>query len=269
MPPEAPPSAAGTVLRAQLDALAGHIRDPATATPPPGIEPRRLAVYRDLFRRNVDRLLGSGFPVIRRTLDDPTWQGLVAGFLRDHASSTPLFTEVSQEFVAYLQALDAPPRPWIAELAHYEWAELALQVSEAVAVPADPSQPATGDASHLLERAPVLSPLAWPLAYRWPVHAIGPGHDPAKPPSQATLLLLHRDPGGTIRFHLLSPLAYRLLQRLDAVPHESGRDHIRALAQEAGTGDTEQLLDQGLAMLAQWQRGGIVIGNREPAPTRA
>lgn len=269
MPPESTLPPVDPTLRAQLDALAGHVRDPAGAAPPPGIEPRRLAVYRDLFRRNIDRLLASGFPVIRRTLDDAAWQSLVAGFLRDHASRTPLFAEVSREFVAYVQALDAPPRPWLAELAHYEWVELALQLSDAAPAAPDPVLPAAEDAGRLLDGAPVLSPLAWPLAYRWPVHAIGPGHDPTEPPAQPTLVLLHRDAGGTVRFHLVSPLAYRLLQRLDAVPADSGRDHLRALAREAGAGDDDALVDQGRAMLLRWRRSGIVTGSRATAPPQA
>jgi uncharacterized protein len=256
------PTEAGGTLRTQLDALAGWIRDPDGAEPPPGIEPRRLALYRRLFQRNIDRLLASGFPVIRRTLDDREWQSLVDAFLRDHGSATPLFTEVSREFVAFVQALEPAPRPWLAELAHYEWVELALQLADA---PAGTHATSAGDGDpDLVETAPILSPLAWPLAYRWPVHTIGPAHDPAGPPSQPTLLLLHRDTGGTLRFHLVSALAFRLLQRLDAAPADTGREHLRALAREAGTAD-EAFLDQGRAMLARWHRAGIVIGSREAA----
>ncbi|MGA0002453.1 MAG: putative DNA-binding domain-containing protein, partial [Steroidobacteraceae bacterium] len=38
--------------------LAAHLRDPEGSPPPPDIEDRRLAVYRDLFFNNLRDLLG-------------------------------------------------------------------------------------------------------------------------------------------------------------------------------------------------------------------
>ena len=54
-------------LQAQLHALAAHVRNPATQPGPPGIEDRRLAVYRELVFNNLAGLLGQGFPEIRTT----------------------------------------------------------------------------------------------------------------------------------------------------------------------------------------------------------
>ena len=166
-------------LREQFDAMARHVRDPAAHAGPPGIEARRLKIYSDLVYNNLDTLLAGGFPVIRKTLGDVAWQALVRGFLARHHSHTPLFTELGRELVAFLES-DAgsdPRRPWLAELAHYEWAELGLQLSDVAIPPHDPD----GD---LLDGVPLLSPLAWPLAYRWPVDRIGPDHQPGAPPPE-------------------------------------------------------------------------------------
>src|SRR5690606_4520236 len=107
--------------------------------------------------------------------------------------------------------------PWLPELAHYEWIELALQVSQARLddIPHDPLAAAPDASAALLDGRPLLSPLVWPLAYAWPVHQIGPEWLPDTPPSAPTLLLLHRAADGRVRFHAPSPLAWRLLQRLD------------------------------------------------------
>ena len=61
------------------------------------------------------------------------WHALVHDFYRDHRCSTPLFPELPREFIQYLQARDAGAGdpPWLLELAHYEWVELALDLSEA------------------------------------------------------------------------------------------------------------------------------------------
>ena len=122
--------------------------------------------------------------------------------------------------------------------------------------------PGIDAAAALLDGRPLLSPLAWPLAYAWPVHRIGPGFLPAAPPPAPTLLLLHRDAGGRVRFHSPSPLAWRLLQRLDEAPTLSGRAQLEALAAEAGAAADAGFLREGTAMLLRWHHEGIVAGIR-------
>ncbi len=245
-------------LHAQLDALAGWIRDPSTGTAPPGIEQRRLDIYRELFFNNIANLLGGNFPVLRRIHGDAAWRALVDAFYRDHGSRTPLFTELPREFLRYLEArVPDPAMPWLRELAHYEWVELALQVSEAT--PGDIAHDPRGG---LLAGRPLPSPLAWPLAYAWPVHRIGPDYLPTQPPAEPTLLLLRREADGRVSFHGLSPLTFRLLQRLDQAPELSGREQLAALAAEAGARDVEAFIADGAQMLAQLHSEGTVLGIR-------
>ena len=158
--------------------FAAHLRDPATAPAPDGIEDRRLQVYRELFFDNMSSSLGGTFPVLRAILGTERWTTLVRDFYRDYRCQTPLFLEIPREFVEYLgDAREARPNdpPFLYELAHYEWVELALAIDEhdLAALAADPG----GD---LLAGVPVLSPLAWPLAYRFPVHRLGPDFQPAE-----------------------------------------------------------------------------------------
>lgn len=249
------PDRSEPALREQQLELTRHLRDPQQAPAPPGIEDRRLAVYRELLFNNIESLLGGNFPVIRRTLGETHWLSLVRDFYRDHRSQTPLFPEIAREFLRYLESLSELDPPFLGELAHYEWVELALQISEA----------RTGDAPHdpagdLLEGAPVLSPLAWPLAYEWPVHRLGPEFQPATPPPASTLLLLRREPDGNVRFSELSPLAYRLLQRLGEAPLLSGRAQLRALAQEAGVPADEGFITRGRLLLEQMRGSSVVLG---------
>ncbi len=262
MPPEPDDSTrASGVLRAQQDALAAYIRDPDQVAPPPGIEQRRLKIYRDLFFNNVSGMLSGNFPVIHRTYGEARWQALMRGFYRDHDSRTPLFTELAREFLRYLDSPAAVAHPpWLRELAHYEWIELALQISEAA--DADIAHDPDGD---LLEGRPALSPLAWLLTYAWPVHQIAPEFLPEVPPQVPTLLLVHREAGGSIRFHELNPLTYRLLQRLDEAPELDCRAQLCALAGEAGRNDLDAFIEEGLAMLANWREAGVVIGTHAAA----
>lgn len=261
-----PEPSTGSDLRMQLDALANWIREPGAAPPPPGIEQRRLDIYRELFFNNVSSLLGGNFPVLRRIHGDVAWRALVHAFYRDHGSRTPLFTELAREFLRYLDTREADPAmPWLCELAHYEWVELALQIAEATRddipyVAHAANGPSTSEA--LLAGRPLPSPLAWPLAYAWPVHRIGPGYLPVDKPDAPTLLLLRREPDGEVTFHALGALAFRLLQRLDESPGMSGREQLLALAAEAGADDTDAFVRDGAAMLARLHREGTILGTR-------
>lgn len=247
-----------SALHDQLHVLAAHVRDPATHPGPPGIEDRRLAVYRELVASNLDGLLAGTFPVIRRTLGDGEWQALLRRFLINHRSETPLFTRLGLEFIAFLEAADDAARPWLAELAHYEWAELGLQLADAALPAHDPD----GD---LLDGVPLLSPLAWPLAYRWPVHRLGPDCQPTEPPAAPTLVLLRRDPGGRVHFSLLSPLLYRLLVLVAANEGRSGRALLRQLAEEASHPDFDAFLGEALPMLQRLRAEGVLVGTAPAA----
>ena len=246
-----------STLREQQFAFARHLRDPAHHPKPAGIEDRRMKVYRDLFFNSLQSQLASGFPVIRQTLDREVWLKLVRDFYADYRPQTPLFTELAGEFVGYLQARDDDPA-WLAELAHYEWMETKLHLSDAPAPDHDPD----GD---LIEASPVLSSLAMPLAYRWAVTHIGPESVPAAAPEQPTLLLLHRGADHRVQFMQLSPVTYRLLVSL-ASNRWTGRKHLAVLAAEAGLPEGA-LLEQGRGALEQFRHDGVVLGV-QPASSR-
>lgn len=244
-------------LRRQQFAFAAHLRDPAACPPPSGIEDRRLAIYRDLFFNNIEGLLAGNFPVIRKTLGDDAWRTLVRAFYAQHRSLTPLFAEIGREFIRFLEARaerEAEDPQWLAEMAHYEWVELALQISDEPRPDCD----ADGD---LLESVPVPSPQAWALAYRWPVPHIGPDHRPDAPPDAPTLLLVRRDAQGEVRFAEISPLVYRLLQILDAGA-ATGRQALETLAAEAGVADLPGFVEQGATMLQRMREEGTILGTK-------
>ncbi|MGD8482640.1 MAG: putative DNA-binding domain-containing protein, partial [Gammaproteobacteria bacterium] len=114
-------------------AFAGHIRDPENNAAPEGIEDRRMAIYRQLFFNNVSQLLSRTFPILFRILGQDRWEALIRDYFSRHRSHTPLFLEMPREFLQYLekergQAEGDPP--FLYELAHYEWVELALSIDE-------------------------------------------------------------------------------------------------------------------------------------------
>jgi hypothetical protein len=243
-------------LYQQQDTLTRYLRDPDHRAPPAGMDVARAQVYRDLVFSNLSSLLSGTFPVLVKTLGDGEWRSLVRIFLRDYRAQTPKFGEIAHEFVEFLASeplalSDGPWPPFMVELAHYEWVEMALQQSEAEPLPAS-------DAGLLLDRPLQVSPLAWPLAYAWPVQLVGPDYRPDSPPAQPTLLLVCRDEGWNVRFSELNPLAWRLLQRIGEFPRLDGRAQLEGLAVEAGMVGSPEFIDNGLALLQQMHGEGVI-----------
>lgn len=243
--------------------FAAHLRDPEVHPPVAGIEDRRLRIYRDLFFNNVDNLLSIGFPVIKRLLGEQRWLQLLRRFYAEHQSHTPLFTEIGREFNRYLEARaergEADP-PFLPELGHYEWVELALTIDEHEidAIAHDPA----GD---LAQGAPLVSPLAWPLQYRFPVHRIRHDYQPEAAPDQPSLLVVTRNRQDRIGFTELNPWSFQLLKLLKDNPGVTGLELAGALvdaliASGADGNARDSLMDGALATLQGFRDRDIVLG---------
>lgn len=238
-------------LAEQQKAFAAHLRDPEHVPPPEGIEPRRMAIYRELFFNNLVDLLGGSFPVARRILGMERWRRLVREFYAHHHAHTPYFLELPAEFLGWLtartgRAQDEPA--FLPELAHYEWVELALAISEAVAPEA---APAGGD--DLLDTPLSVSPLAWPLAYRWPVQRLSPEFQPAVPPEAPTFLVVYRDAADAVQFLEIGAETARLLDALERSPGQTGRQVLPAGAEAAAAAGAAR------AAIADLLGRGVVI----------
>ncbi|MFL9000841.1 DUF2063 domain-containing protein [Pseudomonas azerbaijanorientalis] len=233
-----------------------YLRDPEHNAPPTEMEPARAQVYRDLVFANLSSLLSGTFPVLVKVLGDEHWRSLVRIFLRDYRARTPKFGEIAQEFVEFLASeplalADGSWPPFMVELAHYEWVEMALQQSDAEPV-------AAGDATLLLDRPLQVSPLAWPLAYAWPVQRVGPDYQPDVLPAQPTLLLVRRAEDWGVKFSELSPLAWRLLLLVGEYPELTGLELLQGLAVEAGAVGSSEFLEGGLVLLRQMHGEGVL-----------
>jgi hypothetical protein len=239
-------------------AFAAHLRDPIRVPGPEDVEDRRMAIYRELVFNNVSALLAGNFPVLRRILPDDHWQDLVRDFFVRHRAKTPLFLELGQEFLDFLQtARSGDPRdpPFLLELAHYEWVELALQISDAV--PDTTHIDPTGD---LLEGRPVVSPLAWNLGYRFPVHRIGPDCRPDAPPTEPTHLVVYRTPDDAIAFLEINAVTQRMLILLEEDSPQTGREVLGRIAAELGHPNADQVIRFGAELMEDLRTKGVLLG---------
>jgi hypothetical protein len=248
-------------LRGLQTAFAGHIRDPENKAAPEGIEDRRMKIYRELFFNNISSMLSANFPVLRKLYDDGDWRELIRDFYSEHRCQTPLFPELPREFLRYLQDVRErrPADPaFLLELAHYEWVELALSLDEREL--ADIRAVHDGN---LMEGIPVLSPLAWPLSYHFPVHRISPELQPAQAPQEATHILVYRDRNYDVNFMLLNDVTRYLLELMQQDCASSGRQLLQQVAVAIGHSDPERMMAAGSQLLEDLRSKDILLGTLE------
>lgn len=234
-----------------------HIRAPRHNGRPEGVPERRAKVYRELLFNNVCGVIEVCFPISRKLLGERRWQKLMRAFFAEWRSQTPLFCELSREFLRWMNeaaARDSLPvavPAYLPELAHYEWAELAVDIMQAEAVPCVP-----GD---LMQERPLVAPAHMLLAYQWPVHRIGPDFKPRKP--EATYLAVFRDREDEVRFAAINPVTARLLELL-ADGDLTGHAACVQVAQEIKHPNPSAVIAGGAAMLNELQEWGVIYGVR-------
>lgn len=244
-------------------AFAAHIRDPENVPAPDGIEDRRMAIYRDLFFNNLKSLLSNMFPVLKKLHSPEAWSNMIRQFMVVHRAKTPYFLQLPQEFLAFLQdgyEMAETDFPFLLELAHYEYAELALSVSEAendfcgVDVDAD-----------LLANIPVKSELAWTFAYEYPVHRISTDFLPDEPGATPTYLAVYRDRNDKVGFLELNPVTAGLLDAIENNAQQATGDALlRGLAAQANYPEVDAFVGHGAAALQEMRQLDILIGARAP-----
>jgi hypothetical protein len=232
------------------NSFTGHLRNPDLVPVPDGLDPRRMEIYSNLIFHNIASLISEFFPVIYSMSTEEEWENLIREFFITYRAETPYFTKVAEEFLQFLlsrQGANETPSYFIS-LAHYEWLELGLFISESEL----PEK--SLDETYLNTQTLHLSELAVPVAYQYPVHQIQDGWEEHE---QITYLLVFRDKDDGVRFFELQPLAYELLS---AMKNEDGInvvDWLRNKALEFKQSDVDTFVNAGLSLIKQFNQEQI------------
>lgn len=242
-------------------AFAAHIRDPQKAPAPEGIEERRMAIYRELFFNNLKSLLSNMFPVLKKLHSDQHWRRLVRKFMQQHQAHTPYFLQLPAEFLDFLQneyELEPDDFPFLVELAHYEYIELALSVSEEAN-----DMAGVDDEGDLLAGIPVKSALAWAFAYQYPVHRISSDFLPDAPAEHPVYLAVYRGSDDKVGFLELNAVTAGLLNAIEENEAGlTGEQLLRKLAADIGYSDVDAFVEHGASALGEMRSLEILIGAR-------
>lgn len=235
----------------------GHIRNPLQRAPR-GIAAERMRVYTEIVFNNLYASVSACFPVLRSVLGQRGWRKLVRGFFVQHRCQSPLFRQIPEEFLRYLDGLDetelAALPPFTRQLAHYEWIELALVVADA-----EVDLALVDPAGDLLGHRPVLAPALALLGYDYPVQRISKRFKPEQP--EPVNLLVFRDIEDEVRFVELNAVTARLLGILQAEA-TTGREALERVATELAHPDPQSVVQFGREVLADLRAKGAILGTR-------
>jgi len=233
--------------------FSAYIRNPVDNPCPDDVKPERMKVYQELFFNNVEGFLSSNFPVLHTVLSPENWQQLAQDFFQQHQCESPYFTEIPEEFMLYLQnerAANEFDYPFMLELAHYEWVEMALSISTDCLPEKRTITPLR------LEDSISLSSLAWPLAYQFPVHKISPDYLPLRSTEQISYIVVYRNAEDEVNFIELAPMSFQLLQGLQEQDAINVGEYLDALLADNYSVALEQA---ALSALQQFADKEIVL----------
>jgi uncharacterized protein len=238
-----------------------HMRDPENNIAPEGIEDRRLKIYRELVYNNIEDFIANSFPVLRKVVADEQWHKMMRDYVSNHQAHTPLFPKMPQEFIQYLEherVEHLEDYPFLLELAHYEWIETSVSMDTR-----EISFDGIEQEGDLLEGVPVLSPLAMPLAYQWPVHMISPDFLPELLPEQATYILIYRDRHDEVGFIELNSVSAKLIEECTNNTELSGKEILLSIAEQLQHPNPEAVINGGLEIMQDFKSKDIILGTKE------
>ncbi len=235
-------------------AFTASIRQPTGQFYPSNKAPYRMEVYQKLLFNNIKSLVSACFPILTSLVDDDYWTEIIYAFLQRHRALTPYFHKIPEEFIDFLQqewpiTLTAPP--FLMELAHYEWVELALDLSND-----DISSLNFSAEQAFLHTHYQISPLAWSLRYNFSVHKIGLDYIPIAKETTATHIVVYRNSDDKVEFMLLNTVTAKLLEIFSS-PCE-GKVALVKIATELAYAEPDKILANGLDIIKQLVDANII-----------
>ena len=213
-------------------------------------EDPQIKRYRDLVYQVHETSLKRCFPVIYSILSEQQWSHLVALFIYKQRSQDPSFFAIPRTFVDFLKT-ETLPYPFLYELAHYEWVELALAID-----PIEVTWFPLKKPSQLLEKIPVISPLAWVLQYQFPVHQIQKDYLPTD--KDETFIIAYRDKNDAVLFDKIDASTAYLVQLLQHNKTITGKEALETLAHACPESNRTAMIEAGYQALQDLYHHGII-----------
>ncbi|RLV61023.1 DUF2063 domain-containing protein [Parashewanella curva] len=231
------------------------IRDPSRPLPA-GMTEKRMKVYSELFFNNVHNFVSSGFPVLKSLYEEEDWNVIVRDFFINHDCHTPIFAEIAEEFLVFLQTRyqtkDTDPA-FMLELAHYEWLELVVSIAQS----RRNLEPLSVD--DITEKPLCLSDFARIAQYSYDVQHIDEDYQPSEPLEVPAFFCVFRDKQEEVRFLSLTPLTAQVLSYIEQAETTNYDELVAWLAGVYPQMEKENIQQGCLQLLTQMVEKEIVM----------
>lgn len=237
-------------LRGQQNAFTQCLRHPSITEMPVGVSPDRMAIYRELIRNNLLGFVESTFPVSASLLPQALWDSLCNDFVASARCKSPRFIDIPAHFLEHVAQLDWPQLaeyPWLEELMHFEWMELAVDVAET-------DEELTPDSIHSSASGWHVTAHVWPMAYQWPVANWSASTTREDIEKGLQGVLFWRDQELRTRMLTTTPLTLALVDQLKAKPWQT-TSQLVAWATAAGVADAKSSV---ITALESMHENGVV-----------
>jgi len=231
-------------------AFTAHIRDPKNNPRPKGVAAKRIGIYTHGVYLNIKEIVSACFPVCQKVIGSRKWQQVCKLFFAEHAAETPIFREIPEEFLAFinthdLAALNLPD--FFQQLAHYEWVELAVSAMPTTATD-------TKISTDLLNQPITFAPHML-LVYNYPVQNISARNKPKE--QTTTYLLVYRQSDGEIQFNELNPVTYQLLHQIKE--GTTAQQALTDIAEQLQHPDPDKIVQFGIQILTDLRQKQAII----------
>jgi len=242
-------------------AFSAHLKDPDNVPPPCGIENRRLEIYRKLFFKNIIGFINKTYPVLRSLYSPIEWEKKVKLFYASHDCKSPFFYDIAKEFLSYLQneyKLQENDPVFLLELAHYEYIELKLLISDKHI-----DMRKIDPVSDLSNGAPVISPLAKLLRYTYPVHKISKDFDLNEIQQEPTNLIVNRRSDGKVHFVEINSYSALLLEKICEEKRVTGEEILEEMAVILNKKNDQSIIQSGRKIFKKLLDAEVIIGTKK------
>ena len=217
---------------------------------------RRQEIYRDLVYKNINQCIADVFPITKNIIPEVDWKVMIREFISSHRLQTPYFLEICQEFLAYFMHARKPlptDHPFILELAHFEWIQLALDIAD-ICLPEHQHNSTPSESS--LWKA---SPLAVGLTYSYPVHIIDECYLPKESSIHPNYLLIYRNRNDDEKILATDDLSLRIIQLLQSHENINHIQILELLSAELEDGQKDIIAPRILPILCTFAESEIVF----------
>jgi hypothetical protein len=156
-----------------------------------------VSIYADLLKTTTDAVLSSIFPAVRTYFSEQQWADVLEHYLPAFPVPHYRLNSIAQNFSLYLEQL-SPEKPWLSELADYEYQELAVEENQVEPSNTDSFRPLLSQ-TEIINLGPVINQTLCHRRYKFDVvdavqSILVEGARAITPSKQFSIVVFFRDP---------------------------------------------------------------------------